>query len=167
MRIASIRSIAWLCAAALSCATMAAKAQQPLPSGPLHYGFFNITFASDGALTLAGEGWPTFKGTWKAEKDEVTLVTTGGPAGCSEAGRYRFRMEGTRLVLTLVADDCAPRRMILHDSAWLPQGERPQVPDRKIVRSGAMARKLPTAAPLKGSWPSFRGANASGVADGA
>jgi len=167
MRIGSIRSIAWLCAAALSWATFAVKAQPSLPSGPLQYGFFTVTFGSDGALTLAGEGWPTFKGTWKAEKDEVTLITTGGPPACSEAGRYRFRIEGTRLVLTLVADDCVPRRMILHDSVWLPQGERPVVPDRQIVRSGAdAARKLTIAAPIKGSWPSFRGANASGVADG-
>jgi outer membrane protein assembly factor BamB len=169
MRIAYIRSIAWLCAAALSHAATAAKAQEapPLPSTPLHYGFFTMTFISEGALTLEGQGWPAFKGTWKVEKDEVSLVTNGGPAGCSQAGRYRFRIEGTHLLLTLVADDCVPRRMILHDSAWLPEGEKPQVPDRKIVRAGAdTAPKLPTAAPTKGSWPSFRGPNASGVADG-
>ena len=83
MRIAYIRSIAWLCAAALSHAVTAAKAQEapPLPSTPLHYGFFTMTFISEGALTLEGQGWPAFKGTWKVEKDEVSLVTNGGPAG--------------------------------------------------------------------------------------
>jgi outer membrane protein assembly factor BamB len=170
MDIAAARSVAWLCATALLCLTEGATAQQapaPLPSTPLHYGFFTITFAKDGALTLEGQGWPGFKGTWTAEKDEVTLMTTGGPAGCAAAGRYRFGIEGTRLLLRLVADDCVPRRMILHDSAWLPQGEKPRVPDRKIARTGVdTAPKLPIAATTKGSWPSFRGPNASGVADG-
>ena len=168
MRIASTRFVA-LCAAAVSYAVIAFGAQQApsLPSTPLHYGFFTITFAPAGAVALEGEGWPAFKGTWTVEKDEVALVTTGGPAGCATAGRYRFRSEGTQLFLTLVSDDCAPRRMILHDSTWRPQGEKLQVPERKIVRTGAArSPKLPAAAPGKGSWPSFRGSNASGVADG-
>src|SRR5881409_2603500 len=101
MRIASTRSIAWLCAAALSCAAIVVRAQQapPLPSTPLHYGFFTITFAPDGTVTLEGEGWPAFKGTWRVEKDEVALITAGGPAGCTPASRYRFRSEGTQLFL--------------------------------------------------------------------
>jgi len=167
MRIASTGSIAWLCAAALICGIAAVTAQHALPSAPLHYGFFNITFASDGALTLEGDGWPTFKGTWKVEKDEVTLLTTGGPPACTAAGRYRFRSEGAQLFLTLVADDCIPRRMILHDSAWLPPGQKPGAAERNIVRTGAdPAPTLPAAAPANGSWPSFRGPNAAGVADG-
>ncbi len=78
-----------------------------------------------------------------------------------------MRVEGTRLLLTVVADDCVPRRMILHDSTWRPDGDRPAIPDRKIVRRGPeRTPKLPVAAPAKGSWPSFRGPNASGIADG-
>ena len=128
----STRSIIWLGAFALCGVTIAVKAQQAPPSAPLHYRLFTITFAADGALSLEGRGWPAFKGTWKAVKDEVTIATTGGPAGCVAAGRYRFRTEGTQLLLTLVADDCVPRRMILHESVWLPQGEEPRVPDRQI-----------------------------------
>ena len=143
------------------------KAQHTLPSAPLHYRLFTITFAADGALTLEGQGWPAFRGTWKAAKDEVTLLTTGGPPECTEAGRYRFRSEGTQLLLTLVADACVPRRMILHDSVWLPPGETPRVPERQIARTPSEGTpRLPAATPAKGSWPSFRGLNASGVADG-
>src|SRR5688500_2934420 len=111
MRILSPRSIVWLCAVALCGVTIAVQAQPTLPSAPLHYRLFTLTFAADGALTLEGQGWPAFKGTWKAVKDEVTLVTTGGPPQCTAAGRYRFRIEGTQLLLTLAADDCVPRRM--------------------------------------------------------
>ena len=57
--------------------------------------------------------------------------------------------------------------MILHDSSWLPDGEKPAVAARRIVRTGGdSARDLPVAGSSKGSWPSFRGPNASGVADG-
>ncbi len=167
MAILTPRPIVWLGAVALCGVTSAVTAQPTLPSAPLHYRLFTLTFAADGALTLEGQGWPAFKGTWKAAKGEVTLVTTGGPPECTEAGRYRFRVEGTQLLLTLAGDNCVPRRMILHDSVWLPQGEKPQVPERQIARTGSpITPKLPVAAPADGSWPSFRGPNASGVADG-
>jgi outer membrane protein assembly factor BamB len=40
-------------------------------------------------------------------------------------------------------------------------------PERRLVRTTATGKTaLPTAAPEKGSWPSFRGPQASGVADG-
>jgi outer membrane protein assembly factor BamB len=146
-------------------------AQQPaaLPSKPLHYGFFTITFGDDGSFSIVGKEWPAMKGTWKLEKDEVVVETTGGsPARpCTTPGRYKYRVEGTRLMLTTVADDCVPRQMVMRESTWRPQGEADAVPERKIVRSGPeRAPNLPVAKPAAASWPSFRGPNASGVVDG-
>ncbi|MGB2714522.1 MAG: PQQ-binding-like beta-propeller repeat protein [Vicinamibacterales bacterium] len=152
---------------ALLAGVTTASAQQTLPSTPLRYGAFTLKLAQDGALALTAQGWPQFNGTWKAEKDELTVSTTGGPKGCEAAGRYRFRVAGTHLLVTLVADDCVPRRMILHDSTWLPETEAPAIPERKILRKGPdRAPKLPAASAAQGSWPSFRGPNASGIADG-
>ena len=57
--------------------------------------------------------------------------------------------------------------MILDRSSWRPSGEIVPVVVRKIVRTAAKSRvKIPAAAPAAGSWPSFRGTEASGVADG-
>ena len=138
-----------------------------LPSTQLHFAAFVAKFASDGGFTLEGQGWPTFIGTWKAEQGEVTLVTSGGPENCSAPGRYRFAVNGPAVTFSLVADDCAPRRMILGGSTWRAPGEKVPLPERRIVRTGAdTAPKLPAAPPAKGSWPSFRGPQASGVADG-
>ena len=142
-------------------------APQALPSTPLRYGFFTIRFSPDGALSLSGQGWPTFSGTWKVENGEVTVATTGGPKGCELPARYTFTIDGTRVRLAMVSDECAPRRMILNNSAWLPEGEAPATSERKIVRTGhERPVKLPAPAPASGSWPSFRGPNASGVVDG-
>ncbi len=162
------RSIAWLAIALLSCAAVELGARQgpELPSTPLHYGFFTVTFGRDGAFALVGQGWPTFNGTWKADKGELTL-STPTVKDCGGPGRYRFSLDGRQLLLTLVADDCEPRRMILHDSTWLPEGEKPTIPERKIVRTGGdPPPRLPAPAASTGSWPSFRGPNASGVAEG-
>ena len=142
------------------------QASGSLPSTPLHYSSFVATFASDGAFRLQGQGWPTFTGTWTAQQGEVTLVTSGGPENCAGHGRYRFVMVGTRVTFSVVTDDCTPRRMILDRSTWRPPGEAEAVPERRIVRSGSGTVKLPTAGPATGSWPSFRGPQASGVADG-
>ena len=144
----------------------AGGSQAALPAGPLAFGVFTATF-DDGVFTLSGEGWPTMKGAWNASGREITLTMSGGPEGCSGPGRYTFNAGGTRLSFALVADDCTPRRMILDRSTWLPPGTAPAPPERRIVRTaGAATGPLPAASAATGSWPSFRGAQAAGVADG-
>jgi outer membrane protein assembly factor BamB len=152
----------------LAVATISAR--QPastLPNVPLRYAGFSISFKSEGGFTLQGKDWPTFIGTWKADKDELTLQSIGGPKECAGPGKYRFRSEGARLLISVIADDCVVRRIILNDSRWLPEGETEPVAERRIVRTGPdRPRPLPSAAPTSGSWPSFRGPNASGIAEG-
>jgi outer membrane protein assembly factor BamB len=76
-------------------------------------------------------------------------------------------VNGAHVTFGLVADDCVPRRMILDRSVWRPSGEAAAIPTRKIVRTAAPRRApLPAPAPAAGSWPSFRGPQASGIADG-
>src|SRR5206468_10343824 len=83
------------------------------------------------------------------------------------AGRYRLRIDGQRVGFDLVADDCVPRRMILDRSTWRPAGEIDPPPARSITRTAApRVAPLPSASMAAGSWPSFRGPQASGVADG-
>ena len=50
-------------------ASLDAATQQPAPSIPstsLSFGVFTARFGDDGAFTLEGEGWPSFKGTWRS-----------------------------------------------------------------------------------------------------
>jgi outer membrane protein assembly factor BamB len=140
----------------------------PLPSGPLKFGAFAARFGADGAFSLEGSGWPSFKGTWKRDGGDVEIVTGGEAAGgCDKPARYRVTIDKTHVTLDLVADPCAPRRMILDRSRWRPAGKTVPVPERKIVRTAASTRvTIPAAAPDAGSWPSFRGRLASGVAEG-
>jgi len=142
----------------------------PMPSGPLKFGGFAARFGGDGTFALEGPGWPAFKGTWKRDGGEVELLTAGEAAGgCDRAGRYRVTIEkdNGHVTLEVVADACTPRRMILDRSLWRPSGEIVPVPVRNIVRTGATGRvTIPAATADAGSWPSFRGTRASGVAEG-
>jgi outer membrane protein assembly factor BamB len=163
----SARRFGCLSLAVAVCAIATVSSQQPLLPVParFHYGAFTLKLDRGGVITLEAEGWPTHSGTWKTVKDELT-VSMPDP-DCPGAGRYRFRLDGTHLLLALIEDACGPRRMILHDSTWLPEGEKAVIPERRIVRTGTEGvPKLPAAAPSQGSWPSFRGPNASGIADG-
>ena len=139
----------------------------PPPSGPLHFRLFTARFDADHAFMLEGQGWPSFKGTWKQNADQIELTTTGGPPECASNGRYTFRSDGNRIGFSVVADPCTPRRMIVDRSTWLTAGTVERIPERRFVRTAAPSR--PSAVPpgsAAGSWPSFRGVVAAGVADG-
>jgi outer membrane protein assembly factor BamB len=137
------------------------------PDMPMTFGAFTATFGRDGSFVLAGQGWPALKGTWKAAGDALELTAPIKETGCDGSGLYGFRLEGTRLALTLRSDACATRKLILDGSSWVPVGTVITHPPRRIVRTaGATSAALPAPASAKDSWPSFRGALASGVADG-
>ena len=156
-------------AAALLCALtvfVPQTAAGPVPSYPLQYGALSARFGADGAFVLEGRDWPTFRGTWKADGNEIEIVTPDAAGGCNQPGRYRARTVDAQTTFELVADACAPRRMMLDRSTWRAAGVKVPIPPRRIVRTaGPQTIGLPAAAPERGSWPSFRGARASGVAD--
>jgi outer membrane protein assembly factor BamB len=141
---------------------------QQLPPGPLTYGAFTAHFSADGTLAIKGEGWPALKGTWKVLGNRVEFVLAEREFKCGgQPGAYTFRVEGTRVGFAVASDDCKMRRMLLDGSVWLPPGEKIPIPERRIVRTAApRLARLPGAGDAAGSWPSFRGPRASGIADG-
>ena len=153
-------------AAGLRPAAAGAQADVQLPSSPLKFGVFVVRFDTAGTFKLEGDRWPTLIGNWKIKGDEIELGTSGGPKGCEAPGRYRVRSDGSHLSFAVISDDCVPRRMILDRSDWSPAEEVKKITPRRIVRTAgnrAPARAEPGA--QKGSWPSFRGPQASGVAE--
>ena len=140
-------------------------AQTALPSGPLTLRDFTLQFDPAGTFALKGSGWPAMSGSWAVSGSEVTLQMTGGPEGCVGPGRYTFALNGVNLTFAVVSDECEPRRMILDRNLWMPPGVTAPMTERRITRAAFAARRLPPPAPATGSWPSFRGPLASGVAE--
>jgi len=142
-------------------------AAQTLPAGPLVIRDFTLQFDPAGTFALTGAGWPSMAGTWTVTGGDVTLQMANGPKGCAGAGRYTFTIAGPQVGFVMVADDCSSRRMILDKSNWLPRGVTAPRAERRIVRTAGTAKgALPTPIPGPGAWPSFRGTEATGVADG-
>ena len=138
-----------------------------LPSYPLSFGVFLVRFDPGGTLTIEGKGWPALNGKWKLTGSEIEMTMSGGPKDCEGPGRYRVRQEGKSVGFDLVADGCVVRRMIIDRSTWLPAGEVKTLPPRLIaVTSGARPPSHPDPRSANGSWPSFRGAQALGIAEG-
>jgi outer membrane protein assembly factor BamB len=143
-----------------------------VPSYTIKFGAFIARFDSGGTFTLEGTGWPKLTGNWKSKGDEIELSTTGGPKGCDGPGRYRVRVDGSHVSFDLISDECVPRRMIIDRSTWAPATEMKTIAPRHIVRTaGARAPSRPglntpnTPNTPAGSWPSFRGPQAAGIAE--
>lgn len=137
-----------------------------IPSEPLAFGAFTATFDAAGTFRVSGQGWPALAGPWKLNGSEIEIATPEGPEGCKDPGRYTVAVDGTHVSFNVVADACRVRRMILDRSTWRPVTEKVAAPVRRITASSTAK---PPAKPLgaaTGSWPSFRGPRASGVADG-
>ena len=137
-----------------------------VPSSKLTFGAFAAQFDSNRTFTLEGKGWPSMKGNWKSKGDEIELSMSGGPDGCGGPGRYRIHLDGSHLTFDLISDECTVRRMIIDRSTWVPPGEVKTIAPRRIVTTaGARAPARPDPNTPNGSWPSFRGQQASGVAE--
>jgi outer membrane protein assembly factor BamB len=138
-----------------------------LPSYPLKFGAFLAQFDPGGTFTLKGQGWPALNGNWRIDGAEVEVAMSSGPGGCDKAGRYRFVLDAGRVTFALVADDCVVRRMILDRSTWSPSDAPTVKPERAITRTGGATAPKPSAKTnAAGSWPSFRGPQAAGIAEG-
>jgi outer membrane protein assembly factor BamB len=127
---------------------------------------FRLQFDPAGTFTLTGAGWPPMAGSWKMNGGEVTLQNQPGPSKCDTPARYTVTIEGARVGMALIADDCQSRRMILDRSRWLPPGAETAVAARRIVRTAGPSKTPLRRATIGASdWPSFRGREASGVSD--
>jgi outer membrane protein assembly factor BamB len=153
--------------ACVSSIAVARQAAVSIPEMPLTFGVFTAQFRADGTFSLAGEGWPSMRGTWTVDGPEMVLRLADAPADCAEPARYRITSVEGRVSFAIVEDRCTPRRMILDRSEWRHAGDVATVAERRIVRTAEPRRgPLPRAASPTGQWPSFRGPQAAGVADG-
>ena len=129
---------------------------------------FRLQFDPAGTFTLtgdrAGRRWRAH-GRSAAARSRCRIDP--GPSKCDGAARYTFSIDGPRVGLDVIADDC---QVAAHDPRSQPlaaaRHRPPRPPTRRIVRTAGTA-KTPLAPRDAGAgdWPSFRGREASGVAD--
>jgi len=137
-----------------------------LPSQPLRFGAFTARFDPSGTFNVDGQGWPKLEGTWTIQGAEIELRTPSAPKECAEPARYRVTAVDGHPTFAVIADPCQTRRMILDRSSWRLASETVAVTARKISVTPIARPPAKPFAAAAGSWPSFRGAQAAGVADG-
>lgn len=157
----------WIITIASVIQTAAQQTALQIPAYPMKFGVFVIQFDSAGTYKLEGDRWPTLTGNWKSNGGEIELTTSGGPKECESPGKYKVQSNENRISFAVVSDPCVPRRMILDRSSWSPASEVEEKAQRRIVRTAGTAKLSARAKSnnSKGSWGSFRGTQASGVAD--
>ena len=141
----------------------------PLPAGDLAWGMFLGTFSEGEGFALRGGDFPPMAGSVRIDGSELVLTFSGEVPfeGCDGPGRYAFRVEDGVLHLSVVADDCGIRSIIMDGSAWRPADRPYEYPERVIkITTADDPTALPEPTSAAGSWPSFRGPDAAGVADG-
>src|SRR5688500_14931917 len=158
--------VSWTEAAGRQTAPPPPQADVRMPSTPLRFGVFTARFDEGGTFALEGVGWPALGGSWKMRGGEIELSTSNPRKGCEQPGRYKVGLDGARVRLELVEDECAPRRMILHRSSWAPAGAAVKRAERRIAHAAFARPPARAERDARGGWPSFRGPQASGVADG-
>jgi len=143
------------------------RSKASLPSTPLTFGVFTTRFDPGGTMTIESASWPKINGSWKTSGSEIEFLMSGGPGGCDGPGKYQYNTDGKQVKFTLLSDECKVRTIILDGSTWLPAGTAVPKPVRKITTT-SKAKPPARANPEtdKGSWPSFRGPHASGIANG-
>lgn len=151
-----------------SVVTSAQQSPAPLPSTALKFGAFIATFDPGGTFKLQGQGWPALNGKWTTNGAVIELTMSDGPGGCDGAGRYEFSVDsngGHRVSFKLIADDCVVRRIIVDGSIWTPANEAKVIPTRAITLTSGARPSSSKPKNTNGSWPSFRGPQASGIAE--
>jgi outer membrane protein assembly factor BamB/protein tyrosine phosphatase (PTP) superfamily phosphohydrolase (DUF442 family) len=145
------------------------KQQGGLPANPLAFGVFTARFDPAGTFTVEGDRWPKLSGSWKSQGAEFELslaALANAPGGCDGVAKYRATSDGKHVTIGLVSDECKVRQLILDGSTWMPAGEAVTKPVRNFVRTASAKPPSRAKARANGSWPSFRGPNASGIAEG-
>jgi outer membrane protein assembly factor BamB len=147
--------------------TTAQQSEFKLPSEPLKYGIFIAQFDPNGTFSIQGERWPKVGGKWKMNGTDIELLMSEGetPPGCEGPGKYRLRREGTHVVFELASDACRVRTIIMDGSNWSPVNEAKTIPPRTITTTPGAKTPLKGSKDLRGNWPSFRGPQASGIAE--
>ncbi|MEO6350849.1 MAG: PQQ-binding-like beta-propeller repeat protein [Candidatus Limnocylindrales bacterium] len=177
----------WLALGAAVILTAGVAAQEKaqdatVPSGRLVFRSSSLEFRPDGTFlahtVIEGIGEVRAAGTWSAQPGTIELsryeVLAGAELlasfsmdGCLATGQYRFELSGNQLRLSALRDECLPRALFLDKTRWAPPGEPNLAPPRTLTRTlFDRGVRLPVPDDGSGSWPSFRGPYASGIADG-
>src|SRR4029434_352523 len=81
---------------------------------------WSIKYDESGKVTVSRDGEIVVEGTYKVSGDELQVKDEKGPMACGaeQTGKYKWKLEGKKLTLTKVEDECGGRASGLTAQAW-------------------------------------------------
>lgn len=81
---------------------------------------FSIKYDESGKVTVSRDGEIVVEGTYKVRGDELEVRDEKGAMACGgeQIGKYKWKLEGKKLTLTKVEDECGGRATALTAQPW-------------------------------------------------
>lgn len=87
-----------------------AQQSDTFPIGSYESGPFTLIFKEGSAFEVVHSGGGGVKGTYKVTGNEVEITDQDGDFACPDAvGKYKWKVENEKLVMTIVDDPCEGR----------------------------------------------------------
>ncbi|HJZ67080.1 MAG TPA: hypothetical protein VKF81_02960 [Blastocatellia bacterium] len=106
--------------AAIAAATRAQELKKATYSASAGGDKWSIKYDDAGKVTVSRNGEVLVESTYKVVKDELEVRDEKGALACApeQTGKYKWKMEGKRLVFTKVEDQCEGRATALTTQIW-------------------------------------------------
>ena len=81
---------------------------------------WSIKYDESGKVTVSRNGEIVVEGTYKVKGNELEVRDEKGQMACGaeQTGKYKWKLEGKKLTLTKVEDECGGRASALTAQAW-------------------------------------------------
>ncbi|HKA21575.1 MAG TPA: DUF5640 domain-containing protein [Blastocatellia bacterium] len=84
---------------------------------------WSLKFDESGKVTVTSNGEVVVEGAYKVKGDELEVTDEKGPMACDKAqtGKYKWKLDGKKLTLTKVSDQCDGRATGLTAQPWVQE----------------------------------------------
>jgi hypothetical protein len=84
---------------------------------------WSLKFDETGKVTVISNGEIVVESRYKVKGDELEVTDEKGPMACDKAqtGKYKWKLDGKKLSLTKVSDECDGRSAGLTSQTWVQE----------------------------------------------
>ena len=84
---------------------------------------WSLKYDESNKVTVSRNGEVVVEATYKIKGDELEVTDEKGPMACDKAqtGKYKWKLEGKKLTLTKLVDECDGRASALTAQPWVQE----------------------------------------------
>ena len=84
---------------------------------------WSLKYDDSGKVTVSRNGEVVVEASYKVKGDELEVTDEKGPMACdrTQTGKYKWKLEGKKLTLTKMTDECDGRSSALTAQPWVQE----------------------------------------------